>query len=74
MKGTLALFWVIIGSACAAYNQDESAEVREIAFSCTNRDTLSVRFDAAASVATLIRNGASPDRLTRFAGRSSGPP
>ena len=58
MKMIVATFLAIIGSGCAtAVHQNHSANGHEVAFSCTNGESLSVRFLQAPSVAILMRNG-----------------
>lgn len=58
MKAVIAAFVASIGCACTSVaTRDDSSNDREVAFSCANGESLSVRFLPAQSVAVLVRNG-----------------
>jgi membrane-bound inhibitor of C-type lysozyme len=58
MKAVIAAFVASIGCACTPMmTRDDSSNDREVAFSCANGESLSVRFLPAQGVAVLVRNG-----------------
>ena len=60
MKAVIAAFVATIGCACTStVTRDDASNDREVAFSCANGESLSVRFLTAQAVAVLVRNGKS---------------
>lgn len=53
----LALLSATLLAACTTTAPAGDDAIREVAFDCTNGETLSVRFDQAREQATLIRHG-----------------
>ena len=62
MKTFIATAAAAIGCLAFSYSftyasNDDSSDVREVAFTCANGETLSVHFLMAKGVAVLVRNG-----------------